>query len=139
MQEYAQWSGRVLEAVHQQSGDTAAASQQVADAMRDSSRQLSESYASFLDGISAGLSRSVGLFEENMHGMVSLLDGKLESIEKTARTAQNNYNMKAEQLNEGTEGLLSALSRMQRALGDMTQCVENAAASLRGKDGAEEA
>jgi len=134
MQEYAQWSGRVLEAVHQQSGDTASAAQKVSDAMRDSSRQLSESYASFLDGISAGLSRSVGLFEENMHGMIALLDGKLESIEKTARTVQNNYNMKNEQLTQGADGVIATLSRMQRALGDMTQCLQDAGAALRDKE-----
>ena len=126
MQEYAQWSGRVLEAVHQQSGDTSAAAQQVSDAMRDSSRQLSENYSRFIEGVSAGMSRSVGLFEENMHGMVTLLDEKLGNIEKTAKTAQNSYQAKAEELNAGTEGLLSALSRLQRALGDMASCLENA-------------
>ena len=135
MQEYAQWSGRVLEAVHQQSGDTAAAAQQAAAAMRDSSAKLSESYASFVENIGAGLSRSMGLFEENMHAVVSLLDGKLESIEKTARTAQTGYQQKSQQLSEGTDGMITALSRMQRALGDMTACVETATAALHPDDG----
>ena len=136
MQEYAQWSGRVLEAVHQQSGDTSAAAQQAAAAMKASSQQLSESYASFVENIGAGLSRSMGLFEENMHAVVSLLDGKLESIEKTARTAQNSYNAKNEQLSAGADGLISTLSRMQRALGDMTGCMEEASAALRGGEAA---
>lgn len=127
MQEYAQWSGRVLEAVQQQSGDTMAASEQAAASMRESSKALSESYSSFVENVSAGLSRSMGLFEENMHAVVSLLDGKLESIEKTARAAQSGYQLKGEQLSESTEGLLTALSRLQRALGDMTQYVEAAA------------
>ena len=135
MQEYAQWSGRVLEAVQQQSGDTAEASRQVSKTMREASGQLSESYTAFIEGISAGLSRTVGLFEENMHGMVSLLDGKLASIEKTARTAQGSYQVKSDKLNEGTESLLTALSRLQRALGDMTRCVEAAAEAMRGQDG----
>ena len=127
MRQYADWSGRVLEAVHQQSQDTGLAARQVSDAMRDSGRALSDSYSAFVDGISGGLSRTMGLFEENMHGMVSLLDGKLADIEKTARAAQNNYNMKNEQLSESADSLLQTLSRLQRALSDMTACVSRAA------------
>ena len=127
MQQYADWSGRVLEAVHQQSGDTALAAQQVSQAMRDSSATLSDSYAAFVESVSNGLSRTMGLFETNMQGVVSLLDEKLASIEKTARTAQTNYNMKNEQLGEAADGLLQSMSRLQRALADMTQCVSAAA------------
>ena len=131
MQQYADWSGRVLEAVQRQSQDTDAAARQAGDAMRESSRQLSESYTSFVAGISDGLNRSMGLFEKNMQGMVSLLDGKLASIEKTAKTAQNSYALKNEQLGEAADGLLQSLSRLQRALTDMTQCVAAAADGIR--------
>ena len=104
--------------------------QKMADAMRDSSRELSQSYTSFVENISGGLSRTMGLFEENMHAVVSLLDGKLESIEKTAKTAQSAYTDKADRLNAGTDGLLSALSQLQRALGDMTRSVQAAGDAL---------
>lgn len=127
MQQYADWSGRVLEAVHQQSRDTGEAAVQVSQAMQTSSRDLSESYASFVESISGGLSRTMGLFEENMHGMISLLDSKLESIEKTARSVQSGYTLRAEQLSESTDGLIQALSRLQRAVGDMTARMEGAA------------
>ncbi|MBQ9195650.1 MAG: hypothetical protein IJ157_00290 [Clostridia bacterium] len=138
MQEYANWSGRVLEAVHQQSQDTGLAAQNVSDAMRDSSRVLSESYSTFVESVSNGLGRTMGLFEKNMHGVVSLLDDKLASIEKTAKAAQNSYNMKNEQLSEGTDGLLQALSRLQRALNDMTRCVSDAAETVNAdRDAAE--
>ena len=130
MQEYAQWSGRVLEAVHQQADASGADAQKMADAMRDSSRELSQSYTSFVENISGGLSRTMGLFEENMHAVVSLLDGTLESIEKTAKTAQSAYTDKADRLNAGTDGLLSALSQLQRALGDMTRSVQAAGDAL---------
>ena len=53
-----------------------------------------------------------------------------------SRQAQNNYNMKNERLNESTEGLLTALSRLQRALGDMTQCVEAASEAVRPQENA---
>ena len=132
MQQYADWSGRVLEAVHMQSQDTGEAAHQVSKAMQDSSRALSQSYTDFVSGISGGLSRTIGLFEENMHGVISLLDGKLESIEKTAKAAQNGFNIKNEQLQEGADNLLQALSGMQRALADMTRCIEDAAQGMKG-------
>ena len=58
------------------------------------------------------------------------VDGKLESIEKTAKTAQSAYTDKADRLNAGTDGLLSALSQLQRALGDMTRSVQAAGDAL---------
>ena len=70
-----------------------------------------------------------------MHGVVSLLDGKLASIEKTAKSAQNSYNLKNEQLNEGADGLLKTLSQLQRALADMTECVNAAAETMKLQNG----
>lgn len=130
MQEYAQWSGRVLEAVHQQADASGEDTQKMAEAMRESSRELSRSYTGFVENISGGLSRTMGLFEENMHAMVSLLDDKLESIAKTAKTVQHAYNDRSERINDGTDGLLSALSQLQLALGDMTRSVQAAGEAL---------
>lgn len=129
MQEYAQWSGRVLEAVREQADAMTGSGQAAAQAMRESGGALSANYASFVENISAGLSRSMALFEENMRAVVNLLDGKLERIEKAARSTSASYDAKAERLNEGTEGLLTTLSKMQRALGDITDMIERAASA----------
>ena len=132
MEDYAQWSGRVLEAVHEQADVAAANSHEVAASMRESSRQLSDSYSSFVENIANGLSRSMGMFEENMQGVVSLLDGRLESIEKTARSANVQYDARQDRLNESADGLITTISRMQRALADMTAAVKDAAGSQEG-------
>lgn len=126
MEDYAQWSGRVLEAVHEQADVAAANSHEVSAVMRDSSQQLAESYTSFVENIAKGLSRSMGLFEENMQGVVKMLDKRLESIEKTARAANTQYSAKQDRLNESAEGVITTLSRMQRALSDMTDTMERA-------------
>lgn len=127
MQDYAQWSGRVLEAVHEQADVAAANSRDVAMSMQRSGQQLSESYSSFVENIAKGLSRSLGMFEENMHAVVSLLDGRLESIEKTAKATNVQYDARRDHLNESADGLITTLSRMQRALADMTLALESAA------------
>lgn len=125
MQDYAQWSGRVLEAVHEQADVAAANSRDVAMSMRESSQQLSESYTSFVENIAKGLSRSMGMFEENMHAVVTLLDSRLEKIERTAKATNVQYDARQDRLNESADGLITTLSRMQRALKDMTDAVEN--------------
>lgn len=125
MQDYAQWSGRVLEAVREQADATAQDSRDVAAAMRDSSNALSASYASFVENITQGLSRSMGQFEKNMNAVVGLLDGRLENMEKTAQAVNGQYDARTRQLSDGTDGLITTLSRMQRALKDMTDAVEN--------------
>ena len=138
MQDYAQWSGRVLEAVREQADASAQNSQEVAAAMRESSHALSDSYASFVENIAKGLSRSMGLFEENMHAVVSLLDGRLENMEKTAKAVNGHYNTHSERLNESTDGLITTLSRMQRALTDMTAAVEKAVQVTKAASGKQE-
>lgn len=137
MQQYADWSGRVLDAVHRQSADTGDAARQVSESMRESSRQLGDSYASFVENIGSGLNRTMGLFENNMHSMLSLLDEKLAAIEKTAKAAQNGYSLKSGQLSEETDGLLQSLSRLQRALSDMTRCVNEAAEAQKPRESRE--
>lgn len=132
MQDYAQWSGRVLEAVHEQADVAAANSRDVATSMRESSRQLSDSYASFVENIVKGLSRSMGLFEENMHAVVMLLDGRLENIEKTAKATNVQYDARQDRLNESADGLITTISRMQRALADMTEAIKGASGAQEG-------
>jgi len=126
MQDYAQWSGRVLEAVREQADASAQDSRDVAAAMRDSSNTLSASYASFVENIAQGLSRSMSQFEKNMNAVVNLLDGRLENMEKTAKSVNGQYDGRVKQLNDGTDGLITTLSRMQRAMSDMTVAVEQA-------------
>lgn len=132
MQDYAQWSGRVLEAVHEQADVAAANSRDVAMSMRESGQQLSDSYTSFVENIVKGLSRSMGLFEENMHAVVTLLDGRLENIEKTARATNVQYDARQDRLNESADSLITTISRMQRALADMTAAVKDATGAQEG-------
>lgn len=132
MQDYAQWSGRVLEAVHEQADVAAANSRDVAMSMRTSGQQLSDSYTSFVENIVKGLSRSMGLFEENMHAVVTLLDGRLENIEKTAKATNVQYDARQDRLNESADSLITTISRMQRALADMTAAVKDATGAQEG-------
>ncbi|MGI6215549.1 MAG: hypothetical protein ACOYIT_06720, partial [Christensenellales bacterium] len=66
MEQYANWSARVLETVEKQSDRLGSQSHAIANEMAASGKMLKESYSSFVDDISRGFARSLGMFEENM-------------------------------------------------------------------------
>ncbi len=112
MREYASWSGRVLEAVEKQSDKAAERSHEVANEMGKSGKLLQDSYTSFVENISTGLARTMGLFEENMRDMTQEMVGQLKKA--------------AEADGEPSPLDLKQFSRVQQALSDMTQALGRA-------------
>ena len=116
MQQYASWSGRVLEAVEKQSGKAAERSHEVAGEMDKAGKLLQESYTSFVENISTGLARTMGLFEENMRDMTQEMVDNLKKAVESAPHAQG----------EPSPIDLKQFNRVQQALGDMTQALNRA-------------
>jgi len=116
MQQYASWSGRVLEAVEKQSDKAAERSHETANEMSKSGKLLQESYASFVENISTGLARTMGLFEENMRDMTQEM---VQSLKKAAAEA-------ARPGGEASALDLQQFNRVQQALSDMTQALSRA-------------
>ncbi len=111
MEQYAAWSGKVLEAVDRQAEAASDRTHEVANEMARSGKLLQESYTSFVENISSGLARTLGLFEESMSDM----SGKL------ARDLSGAISHK----NTG-EADIAQLSRAQVALNDMTAALNRA-------------
>ncbi|MGI6696308.1 MAG: MotA/TolQ/ExbB proton channel family protein [Christensenellales bacterium] len=113
MQQYAVWSGRVLEAVEKQSDKAAERSHELANEMSKSGKLLQDSYASFVENIATGLARTMGLFEENMRDMTQeMVDHLKKAIEAGG--------------GKGSSLDLQQFSRVQQALSDMTQALGRA-------------
>lgn len=111
MEQYAAWSGRVLEAVEKQSDAASDRAHEVANEMSRSGKLLQESYTGFVENISSGLARTMGLFEENMRDM-------------TARMVKD---LGAAMENRGEAALdLKQFGRVQQALSDMTGALTRA-------------
>ncbi len=119
MQEYADWSSRVLTAVETQSGASTEALSGVADGMKEGGRMLADSYASFVENISSGLARTLGMFDENMQDMMNALQKKLSQIEKTLDKAPD-------RLSGQVEGYVTSLSKLQRAMSDIAEVLQKA-------------
>lgn len=90
----------------------------VGKTMQASSTQLSQSYQGFVQNVVEGLSRALGMFDENMSSLVMTLTEKVDSI----TTA-------------GTDGQTAAqLSEIQRMLTSMQASLKQAASSLDKKE-----
>lgn len=111
MEQYAAWSGRVLEAVEKQSDNASDRAHEVANEMNRSGKLLQDSYTNFVENIASGLARTMGLFEENMHDMTS-------KMVKDLSAAMDNRGESALDLKQ--------FSRVQQALNDMTQALNRA-------------
>ncbi|MBR6027811.1 MAG: MotA/TolQ/ExbB proton channel family protein [Clostridia bacterium] len=92
---------------------------EVSQTMREAGDTLSGSYQSFVQNVVEGLSRSLGMFEENMSGMLSAFSEKLDQLNAA-----------------GTNGATAAqLSGLQEAMADMREAIETATARLRTVEG----
>ncbi len=120
MQQYANWSGRVLEAVEKQSDAAMDRTHEVANQMSASSKALSGSYASFVENISTGLARTMGMFEENMHDMMTQLGRQLAGMANTqGKDAKGNPVID-----------LTSISKLQQAMTDMTAALNKTVVAI---------
>lgn len=125
MQEYAVWSTGVLNTVREQNEGSINAAGQVARQMDASGAKLSEAYAAFVENISSGFSRALGMFDENVHSVLNAMGEKLEELKKLSDKAPD----QARRYQQETEGCITAISGLQRALTDMTAALQTGAPS----------
>ena len=119
MQEYANWSTQVMNAMQDQTGNAMNVAGSLSRKMDESSDKLSATYASFVEKITGGFSRALGMFDENIHSVLAAMNEKLDAIREITR--QNDQNARCQQ---EAEGCITALSRLQRAITDMAQAME---------------
>lgn len=128
MKDYAAWSGQVLSAVHEQAHSALQLSGNVSQKMEKSSQTLSDTYSAFVDQISGGFSRSLAMFDENIHSVLNVLTEKLEEVRKVSSALPG----QTSRLEQETEGCAAALSKLQRTLQDMNAAL-NAGQQAEGK------
>lgn len=119
MREYADWSGRVLTAVQEQSGAALSAAGDISARLDDSSRRLSETYSDFVDDLSAAFGKSMGMFDENITSVLKALQDKLDDL----KAAADGVPGQGARLQKETEACASAISQLQRAVTDLTKAM----------------
>lgn len=120
MQEYASWSSRVLNAVQEQANGALNVSGELTAKMDEASHHLAESYAAFVGNVSDGFSRSLGMFDENIHSVLNAMSDKLDDYKAITAAGPN----QAARYQQETENCIAAISRLQRAINDMAAAMK---------------
>ena len=124
LQEYVTWSDRILSGVGDQSKSVAEGMQKATEEMQQGSRMLAGSYSSFVENISEGLARALGMFDENMHSLIQTLNGTLEDIGSTVSKMPDHMRKNADRYGQQVELYVSSLSQLQQAVSDIARSME---------------
>ncbi len=119
MKDYSKWSSQVLSAVKEQSDGALRLSGQMSGQMQQSGKLLADSYSSFVEQLSTGLSRSMGMFDENIHSVLNTLNDRLRALEKVVQQAPE----QAQRYQTQTEGYITALSKLQQSISDIADAL----------------
>lgn len=117
MRDYSQWSTQILNSVQRQADGALAVSGDIAGQLDASAKALSARYAAFADDLSGGFSKALAMFDENIHSVLGALGDKLNELKQLTAASPE----QAARCRQETEGCIAALSRLQRALSDMTR------------------
>lgn len=90
---------------------------------RSSSRLLADSYASFVENITEGLGRALGMFDENMHSMMDALKEQLEALSATVGQMPDKLSHADDQYAHQVDTYISSLSRLQQAMTDIAEAL----------------
>lgn len=124
MQEYVSWSDRILGGVSEQAKGLTEGMQKATEEMQEGSRMLAGSYSSFVENISEGLARALGMFDENMHSLIQTLNGTLEDIEATVNKMPESMKKSSDRYSQQVELYVSSLSQLQQAINDIAKAME---------------
>jgi methyl-accepting chemotaxis protein len=124
LQEYVSWSDRILGGVGEQAQTLTDGMQRATDEMQEGSRMLAGSYSSFVENISEGLARALGMFDENMHSLIQTLNGTLEDIGATVNKMPDSMKKSSDRYGQQVELYVSSLSQLQQAVSDIARTLE---------------
>ena len=136
--EYTKWSDEILSGVRMQGEENARQSAAASEELQKSSQMLAGSYASFVENITEGLARALGMFDENMHGMLDTLGEKLEQLSALVNSVPSRLEESSEEYGSQVKLYIDSLSSLQRAMTDISASLarsrENAKPMKEGKE-----
>ena len=115
--DYALRSKQTMQLICDRADESGKAGSAVAKEMKDSGKLLKDSYASFVENISSGLAKTMGMFDENMNDLMNALQKRLSDIKGTAGSG---------------EQVVASLARLEQALSGIEE-------ALKADDGKREA
>ena len=120
LEEFAMWSERSLTGIERQTHATQEEMAKVSEQMKQGSEMLTGSYSSFVENVTEGLSRSLGMFDENMNHVLNQLQNSLDQIGNLVEGATSKKEDKDEK-----DSYLPILTSLQVTLGDIAKTIES--------------
>lgn len=121
MSQFGQQSRETLSGMRSINDDNAEQLKEVSGIMRTAGIDLSRSCQDFVGNVVEGLSRALGMFDENMNGLITTLSEKLDSLDKTGTSG-----FTAEQAAD--------IQRMLTSIKDSLETVEGSVCSAPSKE-----
>lgn len=110
MHDHASWNKEIVSTIQSQGEKNTTQLAEASDTLKNSSRLLADSYASFVENITEGLSRSLALFEGNMHDVINMLSSHIETLSNTKSVVD--------------------CTQIQQTLADLNEIIKNASTSI---------
>ena len=85
---------------------------------------MADSYTSFVENISEGLGRALGMFDENMNSMMNTLNQQLNAISDVIGQVPEKLTGADEQYSQQVSTYISSLSKLQQAMTDISAALE---------------
>lgn len=124
LQEYVSWSDRILEGVGSQAKEMTEGMGKATAQMQEGSQMLAGSYSSFVENISEGLARALGMFDQNMHDLIQTMNGALEELNAAVTKVPDQIRKTSDRYGQQVELYIGTLSQLQQAVGDIARAVE---------------
>lgn len=119
MQTYADWTSRVIKSVQEQANGAFAVTGDVTAKFDEASHRLSEQYSGFVETITNGFSRTLGIFDENIHSALNAMGEKLKDYMNATADQEA-----ARRFSQETESCVASLSKLQTAVSDMIRTIK---------------
>ena len=135
LQEYTSWSDRILDGLHSQSQEMTSELHGASLELQEGSQMLSKSYSTFVENISEGLARALGMFDENMHDLIQTLNSTLEELGGTVEKMPDQMRRNADRYGQQVDMYVSSISQLQQAVSDIARSLGSQPALEKPKKG----
>lgn len=122
LQDFTIWSERNLTGIEKQTRITQEEMFKVSDQMKEGSQMLTGSYSTFVENVTEGLSRSLGMFDENINQVLNQMQDSLNQIGNIVSAAPEQLYDQSPQGKQ--DSYLPILSSLQTTLSDIAKSLE---------------
>jgi len=126
-QQYSVWADKMLSDAQEQSRQTAAELERVAEQMRDSAKVLADGSDAFAARTQESMARTTALFDESVSSSVRELNDTLARMRETVQLMPQLLSQSRERYAEQVDQFVTALVRLQKSMEKVSSAADGAA------------